>query len=44
MFSAKGGEKMTLELVATKIAPAAVGPYSQGVKAGNIIFLQANCI
>lgn len=29
---------MSLELLATKKAPAAVGPYSQGVKAGNMIF------
>ncbi|MEW8974218.1 MAG: RidA family protein [Tissierellaceae bacterium] len=29
---------MALELVATKKAPAAVGPYSQGVKAGNVIY------
>ena len=29
---------MTLELIATKKAPGAVGPYSQGVKAGNMIF------
>lgn len=29
---------MELELVATKKAPAAVGPYSQGVKAGNVIY------
>lgn len=29
---------MSLELIATKKAPAAVGPYSQGVKAGNVIY------
>ncbi|MFY9214804.1 MAG: RidA family protein [Tissierellaceae bacterium] len=29
---------MSLELIATTKAPGAVGPYSQGVKAGNIIF------
>lgn len=29
---------MALELLSTDRAPAAVGPYSQGVKAGNIIF------
>lgn len=29
---------MTLELIATKKAPGAVGPYSQAVKAGNMIF------
>lgn len=29
---------MSLELLATKKAPGAVGPYSQGVKAGNMIF------
>ena len=29
---------MSLELIATKKAPGAVGPYSQGVKAGNMIF------
>lgn len=29
---------MALELLATKKAPGAVGPYSQGVKAGNMIF------
>lgn len=29
---------MSLELLATDKAPAAVGPYSQGVKAGNLVF------
>ena len=29
---------MALKLVETKNAPAAIGPYSQGVKAGNMIF------
>lgn len=29
---------MTLKFIATDKAPAAVGPYSQGVRAGNIIF------
>lgn len=29
---------MSLELIATKNAPGAVGPYSQAVKAGNMIF------
>lgn len=29
---------MSLELLATDKAPAAVGPYSQAVKAGNIIY------
>lgn len=29
---------MSLELLKTDKAPAAVGPYSQGVKAGNMIF------
>lgn len=29
---------MSLELIATKKAPGAVGPYSQGVKGGNLIF------
>lgn len=29
---------MSLELLATDKAPGAVGPYSQGVKAGNMIF------
>lgn len=32
-------EKMSIELLATKAAPGAVGPYSQGVKAGNMIFV-----
>lgn len=27
------------EIIATKAAPAAVGPYSQGVRAGNMVFL-----
>ena len=31
--------KMSLELIATKEAPGAVGPYSQGVRAGNLIFV-----
>lgn len=30
---------MSIELLATKSAPGAVGPYSQGVKAGNMIFV-----
>ena len=29
---------MTREIVATKEAPAAVGPYSQGVKTGSLVF------
>lgn len=29
---------MSLELLATDKAPAAVGPYSQGVKTGNLVF------
>jgi 2-iminobutanoate/2-iminopropanoate deaminase len=29
---------MTVEKIETKKAPAAVGPYSQGVRAGNFIF------
>lgn len=29
---------MTLDLIATKNAPGAVGPYSQAIKAGNMIF------
>ena len=29
---------MTLELIATKKAPGAVGPYSQAIKAGNMIY------
>lgn len=29
---------MTLELISTKKAPGAVGPYSQAVKAGNMIY------
>lgn|SRR5690606_717504 len=29
---------MTLKFISTEKAPAAVGPYSQGVRAGNIIF------
>ncbi|OLS03342.1 RidA family protein [Tissierella creatinophila] len=30
---------MSIELLSTKEAPGAVGPYSQGVKAGNMIFV-----
>jgi 2-iminobutanoate/2-iminopropanoate deaminase len=30
---------MTMESIATKEAPAAIGPYSQGVTAGNFVFL-----
>lgn len=30
---------MALELIATKEAPGAVGPYSQAVKAGNLVFV-----
>lgn len=29
---------MSLELIATNKAPAAIGPYSQGAKGGNLIF------
>lgn len=29
---------MTLEIIATKNAPGAVGPYSQAIKSGNMIF------
>lgn len=29
---------MGLDLISTEKAPAAIGPYSQGVKGGNIIF------
>ena len=29
---------MTLEMINTKDAPAAVGPYSQAVRAGNLLF------
>jgi 2-iminobutanoate/2-iminopropanoate deaminase len=30
---------MTKHIISTTNAPAAVGPYSQGVKSGNIVFL-----
>lgn len=30
---------MSIELLSTKEAPGAVGPYSQGVKAGNMVFV-----
>lgn len=33
----KGGERMK-EVICTKEAPGAIGPYSQGVKAGHILF------
>lgn len=29
---------MTLEIIATKNAPGAVGPYSQAIKSGNMIY------
>ena len=29
---------MKLEIISTKNAPAAIGPYSQAVKAGNLLF------
>ncbi len=29
---------MTMQLISTEKAPAAVGPYSQGVKKGNVIY------
>lgn len=29
---------MSLEILKTEAAPAAVGPYSQGIKAGNMVF------
>jgi 2-iminobutanoate/2-iminopropanoate deaminase len=29
---------MSKEVIATKAAPAAIGPYSQGVRVGNLIF------
>ena len=34
----KGDEEMSLELLSTEKAPGAVGPYSQGVKAGDLVF------
>lgn len=34
----QGGLSMKTEFIATNQAPAAVGPYSQGVKTGNLIF------
>ncbi len=34
----KGGINMKLNFLSTDKAPAAVGPYSQGVKAGDIVF------
>jgi 2-iminobutanoate/2-iminopropanoate deaminase len=34
----KGGIKMTKEIIMTEDAPAAIGPYSQAVKYGNLIF------
>ena len=30
---------MTREVVATQNAPGAIGPYSQGIKAGNMVFV-----
>ena len=30
------------EVIATKEAPAAVGPYSQAVRAGNLVFVAGN--
>jgi 2-iminobutanoate/2-iminopropanoate deaminase len=33
-----GGINMEKEIIYTKSAPAAIGPYSQGVKIGNLIF------
>lgn len=30
---------MTKEIISTIKAPAAIGPYSQGVKAGNMVFI-----
>jgi len=29
---------MTKAAIATNLAPAAIGPYSQGIRAGNLIF------
>lgn len=29
---------MTMQLISTEKAPAAVGPYSQGIKKGNVIY------
>lgn len=33
-----GGINMEKEIIYTKSAPAAIGPYSQGVKVGNLVF------
>ena len=30
---------MTKEIISTKNAPQAIGPYSQAIKAGNLIFI-----
>jgi len=30
---------MTKEIISTKNAPQAIGPYSQAVKAGNLMFI-----
>ena len=38
MKTKKEMERMTIELLSTKEAPGAVGPYSQGAKSGNMIF------
>lgn len=39
MIFLKGGRNMTKEIISTIKAPAAIGPYSQGVKAGNMVFI-----
>ena len=37
--SAFGAPPLAKDVIATKEAPAAVGPYSQAVRAGNLVFL-----
>ena len=34
-----GGSKMSVEFLKTDKAPAAIGPYSQAGKVGNLIFV-----
>jgi 2-iminobutanoate/2-iminopropanoate deaminase len=37
--SASGAPPLDKDVIATKEAPAAIGPYSQAVRAGNLVFL-----
>ena len=38
MYENRKGMNMSKQIISTKAAPAAIGPYSQAVKAGNMVY------